>query len=196
MAFLTRDELERLGFAALGWDVKIDDAARFYGAPHISLGSYVRIDAFSVLTAGPKAVAIGDHVHIGAGCYVSGVAGLRLDDFCGLSPRVAIFTTCDDFSGGALTNPTVPEDLRDVESAPVHLQKHALVGCGSVILPGVTVGVGASVGALSHVNKSVPEFQIVSGNPVRRVGVRSRDLLRAEEELRRREASEDPGWET
>ncbi len=192
MAFLTRDELEGLGFAALGRDVLIDDAARFYGVPHISLGSHVRIDAFSVLTAGPAAMAIGDHVHIGAGCYVSGGAGIRIDDFCGLSPRVAIFTTCDDFSGGGLTNPTVPEELRAVESAPVHLRKHALVGCGSVVLPGVTLGVGASVGALSHVNKSVPEFQIVSGNPVRRVGVRSRDLLQAEDELLRSEASEDP----
>lgn len=183
MSFLAREVLEGLGFARLGEDVRVDESARFQGIDRVSLGSHVRIDAFVLVTAGPAAVEIGDHVHVAAGCFIFGTEGVRIEDFCGLSARVSIFSTNDDYSGGALTNPTVPEDLRKVTRAPVHLRRHAIVGCGSVVMPGVELGVGASVGALSYVNKNVPEFMVVSGNPLRRIGTRSRDVLEREREL-------------
>jgi acetyltransferase-like isoleucine patch superfamily enzyme len=43
---------------------------------------------------------------------------------------------------------------------------------------------GASVGALSLVNKSVPDFAVVSGNPIRRIGTRDRRLLELEMQFR------------
>ena len=64
----------------------------------------------------------------------------------------------------------------------VILRPHVIVGCGSVILPGVTLERGVAVGALSLVNKNVPEFLIVSGQPARRVGVRNRARLDALEQ--------------
>ena len=79
-----------------------------------------------------------------------------------------------------MTNPTIPDEFRNVTTAPVVLRKHALVGCGSVIMPGVTLGVGASVGALSFVNHSIPDFLVVFGTPLRKVGVRSKELLAME----------------
>ena len=47
---------------------------------------------------------------------------------------------------------------------------------------------GAAVGALSLVNKSVPDWMIVSGNPLRRIGRRSSDLLQREKEFLSRQA--------
>ena len=88
-----------------------------------------------------------------------------------------------------MTNPMVPTEFRNVYTAPVTLNNHAIVGAGSVILPGVTVGVGASIGALTLVNKSVPDFTVVTGNPPRKIGMRSRDVLERECEFRQRLAS-------
>jgi galactoside O-acetyltransferase len=116
-------------------------------------------------------------------CALLGTYGIVLEDFCGLSVRVSIVSASDDYSGGCLTNPTVPGDFRQVARGRVVLRRHAIVGCGSVRMPGVEIGLGASVGALSFVNKSVPEFMVVSGNPLRRVGARSRDILQREQEL-------------
>jgi galactoside O-acetyltransferase len=183
LPFLSGEETERLGFSRVGEDVLIDSSARFYGSAHITIGSHVRIDAFCVITAGPGHVEIGNHVHIANGCSIMGTEGVQVEDFCGLSARATIFSTNDDYSGGALTNPTVPYEFRNVKAGRVTLRKHAILGCGSVVMPGVEIGVGASVGSLSYVNKSVPEFMVVTGNPIWRVGTRSRDLLQHEREF-------------
>jgi maltose O-acetyltransferase len=49
----------------------------------------------------------------------------------------------------------------------VHICKRAYIGAGSVILPGVRIGEGAIVGALSLVNKRIPDHEVWGGVPVR-----------------------------
>ena len=176
----TRDELETMGIGAVGDRVMIDRTCRIFGAKCIRIGSDVRIDAFCVLSAGRDGITIGNHVHLGVGVTIVGQGNVVIEDFCGLSARVAVFSSNEDYSGGAMTNPTIPDEFRNVTTAPVVLRKHALVGCGSVIMPGVTLGVGASVGALSFVNHSIPDFLVVFGTPLRKVGVRSKELLAME----------------
>ncbi len=76
---------------------------------------------------------------------------------------------------------------RSVTSAPVVLGEHVIVGAGSVILPGVTIGQGAAVGALTLVRKDdVPPFTIVAGPRGEAIGERDRRLLELERELRQR----------
>ncbi|EFH09663.1 CatB-related O-acetyltransferase [Pseudoroseomonas cervicalis] len=52
-------------------------------------------------------------------------------------------------------------------SKPVKLGADAWVGHGAIILPGVTVGIGAAIGAGAVVTKDVPDYAIVVGNPGR-----------------------------
>ncbi|WP_094571376.1 acyltransferase [Mucilaginibacter xinganensis] len=54
-----------------------------------------------------------------------------------------------------------------VNSKPIKIEDHAWIGAESMILKGVTVGVGAIVGARSVVTKDVPPFCIVAGNPAK-----------------------------
>jgi galactoside O-acetyltransferase len=191
--WLSYGQLISIGFAAIGTDVSIDEKALILGPEHIRIGSHVRIDAFSVLSAGPGDLAIGDHVHLGVSVRIYAAAGVVVESFVGLSSGVAVYSVSDDFVGGALTNPTVPADLRNVTAKPVFLGRHAIVGAGSVILPGVHLGDGASVGALTLVHRNVPTNVIVRGNPMTRVGMRNGDRLRdLEAELQRREASGEP----
>jgi dTDP-4-amino-4,6-dideoxy-D-glucose acyltransferase len=179
----TQEALDELGFISLGEGVRIHQTVLFWGAGNISIGLNVRIDANCVITAGPENVCIGDYVHIGVGCSIFGTAGTTLGDFCTLSGRVSIYSTNDDYSGASLTNPTVPDEFRNVDSAPVRIEKHGIVGCGSVVMPGVHLEIGAAVGALSYVNESVTPFTIVAGTPARKTGDRKRDLLDLEKRL-------------
>jgi galactoside O-acetyltransferase len=96
--------------------------------------------------------------------------------------RATLFTGSDDFSMGFLTNPTIPAKFRHVKSGDVVLRKHALVGCGAVVMP-VTLGVAASVGALSFVNKNVGDFEVVSGCPAVKVGMRHPRILDLERQF-------------
>jgi len=175
--FLTLGELERLGIEC-GRDVQVDSTVLLFGAEYIRLGSHVRIDAGVQITAAAP-VTIGDHVHIGAASHLFGGAGIEICDFAGLSSRVSLFSMSDDYSLGYLTNPTVPAKYRLVTGGKIVLGRHAIVGCGTVILPGVHVGEGAAIGALSLVNKNVPPFEIFHGNPARRIGTRDEQRLRS-----------------
>jgi dTDP-4-amino-4,6-dideoxy-D-glucose acyltransferase len=184
MAFLGRKALRKLGFAAIGANVAVSERASIYGAARIALGDHVRIDDFCVLSAGEEGMRIGSYVHIACYCSLIGKARIELDDFSGLSARVAVYSSSDDYSGAGLTNPTVPSEYRRVTDAPVRIGRHVIVGAGAVILPGVTIGEGAAVGALALVNHSLDPFTIYSGVPARRVGSRSRALLELEAQLR------------
>lgn len=48
---------------------------------------------------------------------------------------------------------------------PVCLKKGCVIGMSSIIMPGITVGEGAIVGAGSVVTKDVPPYTLVTGNP-------------------------------
>ena len=180
MAMLNREAIEKMGFAALGENVLISDRASIYGAKRIALGSNVRIDDFCVLSAGEGGIEIGSFVHLAVGALLIGAANIKLDDFSGLSSRVSIYSSTDDYSGAALTNPVVPAEYTNVQSAAVHLKRHVIVGSGSVVLPGVVLEEGAAIGALSLVHKNCDPFTIYSGNPARRISSRKQDLLEVE----------------
>ena len=186
MPWLERSSVLALGFAQVGRDVRISEQARFYGAERIALGDAVRIDDFCVLSAGAGGIDIGRHVHLAVGCSLIGAGRISLSDFSGLSSRVSVYSSSDDYSGASLTNPTVPEDYRAVTHADVFLGRHVIVGAGSVILPGAVLEDGVAVGALSLVTKRCAAFGIYAGHPARRLKERSRDLLRLEAELSKR----------
>ncbi len=57
--------------------------------------------------------------------------------------------------------------LPSVQFGEVHIKRGAYIGVHSIILPGVTIGEGAIVGAGSVVTKDVPPLSIVAGNPAR-----------------------------
>lgn len=185
--FLARDELEAIGFAALGENVSIDRTVRVYGPERLSLGSNVRIDAFCVLSCGAGGIALGSYVHVAAYTMLAGAGRIELQDFVGISSRVSIYSVNDDYSGAALTGPMMPPDLVDQTVAPVLLERHVIVGSGSIILPGVTVGLGAAVGALTLVKHDVEPFAIVAGPDARVVGRRRHDVLELEHAVRSRE---------
>ena len=179
MAMLSREAIYAMGFARVGSNVQISEKASFYGIERISLGSNVRIDDFCVLAAG-AGIDIGNYVHIAVGSSLIGAGKISLADFSGLSSRVSIYSSSDDYSGAAMTNPMVPEQFKNVTHAEVTLGRHVIVGSGSVILPGVCLEEGVAVGALSLVSKSCAAFGVYSGNPARRISERKRDLLERE----------------
>lgn len=183
----TREELESLGFASLGENVRLSKKVSLYGVERISIGNHVRIDDFCVLSAGEKGIEIGDHVHIAVYAALIGKEKITINDFCGISSRVTVYSSNDDYSGDFLTGPTVPATFTNVMHAPVTLHKHVIVGSGSIILPGVELGEGVAVGAHSLVNKSFEEFLIIMGLPAKVKKMRSRKLLEKEQELRQLE---------
>lgn len=180
MSFYSPAELATLGLRSCGEHVLISRKASLYNAGAIEIGSHVRIDDFCVLSAGAGGISIGSFVHIGVYASMIGAGRISVGDYSCLSGRVSVYSSNDDYSGAHLTNPMVPDRYRGVVSADVVVGRHALVGAGSVVLPGVTIGEGASVGAMSFVRGDCSPFGIHAGVPARLIRARDRRLLELE----------------
>lgn len=183
MAFLSVSELNKLGFVSVGENVLISDKASIYNPGKISIGSNVRIDDFCVLSAGEGGIFIGSYIHIAVFSSLIGAARIELSDFCNISSRVSIYSSSDDYSGETMTNPMIPMNLKNVRNGRVIIERHVIVGAGSVILPGVRLQEGVAIGALSLVNKECEAFKIYSGVPAKLLKDRSRNLLKLEAKL-------------
>jgi len=184
VAMLDIRDVQKMGFRRIGKNPLISDRASFYGISDISLGDNVRIDDFCVLAAGSGGIYLGDHVHIAIYSSLIGAGKITLSDFSGLSSRVSVYSSSDDYSGASLTNPTVPAEFKNAITAEVFLGRHVIIGSGSVILPGVTLEDGVAVGALSLVARNCEAFSIYAGNPAKKIKDRSRDLLQMESALK------------
>jgi acetyltransferase-like isoleucine patch superfamily enzyme len=178
--FLSIKELENIGFKSVGHNVLISDKCSIYNAKNIEIGNNVRIDDFTILSAGDGGIKIGSHIHIA--CYTSliGKGKILVDDFSNISSKVTILSSSDDFSGEFLIGPCINTEFTNVKSATIHLMKHSVIGTGSTILPGVTIKEGGAVGAMSLVKNDVEEFEIVVGTPAKKVKDRSKNILDVE----------------
>ena len=184
-SFLTDPEIDELGLGSHGRSVLISRFASIHNPERIHLGDHVRIDDFAVLTAGDTGrIDIGSFVHIATFAALFGGGGITIENYVGVSARVTIYSTNDDYSGEHLTNPTVPAECTGVDIASVSLRKHALIGAHSVILPGACIGEGVAVGALSLVDRSLEAWGIYAGIPAKYVKPRSRALLSLEKKHR------------
>ena len=164
-----------------GENVFVSHNALFYDAGRISIGDNVRIDDFCIIIGD---VTIGSNIHIAPYCVLYGKYGIKLGDYCGLSSRVTIYSAVDDFSGEYAVGPMVDESIRRMETGLVVLERYAQVCAGSVVLPHLTIGEGAVVGALSMVKGDLQGWQVYGGIPVRRLKERKRELVDKIESLR------------
>ncbi|WP_191969730.1 acyltransferase [Neorhizobium galegae] len=74
-----------------------------------------------------------------------------------LGPAVKLFAASHDYSH---------LDLPDT-SAPITIERFVWVGGGAIILPGVTIGEGAIIGAGSVVSRDIEPYTVNAGNPAR-----------------------------
>jgi acetyltransferase-like isoleucine patch superfamily enzyme len=126
---------------------------------------------------------IGQNCILGKGVYVD--FDVQIGDRCKLQNGASIYhgVTLEDGvfvgPGAILTNDRFPRAINpdgslktdaDWEVGRIHVKRGASLGAGSVILPGITVGEFALVGAGAVVTRSVPDHGLVAGNPAHLLG--------------------------
>jgi len=182
--YYSEEELKLLGLKKYGANVKISRHAIIYKPEELEIGNNVRIDDFTTLSG---KIVLGNYIHIAQTCGLYGAeTGIVMDDFTTLSSHSLIYAVSNDYSGHSLPCPMVPERFRLADiNAPVHFEKYAIVGCMSVVLPGVTISEGCSVGAMSLCNRDLEPWGMYVGIPAKRIRERSKEILRLEREFER-----------
>ncbi|MFA6939908.1 MAG: acyltransferase [Clostridiaceae bacterium] len=183
-SFLSNEELDKVGFKSLGKNVLISKKTSIYLPELITIGNNVRIDDFVFLSGD---ITLENNIHIAPYSLLIGGSdgsGIVMKNYSGLSSHVTIYSISDDYSGEFMTNPTIPAQYTNVKKGRVILQEYVIVGAASVILPGVEIGEGAAVGAMSMVTKSLPNWKICRGIPARAIMDRSKKLKELEQQFK------------
>ena len=178
-SFYSHDELLKIGFHFIGKHVLVSRKASIYSPETIEIGNNVRIDDFCILSGKIK---IGNYIHIAAySALYGGKDGIFIDDFANLSSRVSVYSISDDYSGLTMTNPMVPDQYKNLQSASVYIGRHVIIASTSVVLPGVHLADGSAFGAFSLIDHNSDPFSINVGIPFQKIKERSRYLLELEE---------------
>lgn len=181
--FYTEQELQKIGFKSVGKNVLISDKCSIYSPQNIEIGDNVRIDDFCILSPSTN-LKIGNYVHIGCYASIIGAGEVIIEDFAGISGRVSIYSSNDDYTGLYMTNPMVPKEYTKVTHAPVIIKKHSIIGAGSVVLPNTIVNEGVSVGSLSLLNGEYEEYSVYTGVPAKKIRNRQKRFLKYEQLIR------------
>lgn len=121
--------------------------------PHLGTDCRVETPFAGIRTANVK---FGRNVIIMPGCLMMSAGGITIDDEAMIAANVQLISNNHDL-----------ENRRVITCKPVHIGRRVWIGAGATILPGVTVGENAVVGAGSVVTHDVEPDTIVAGNPAR-----------------------------
>jgi UDP-2-acetamido-3-amino-2,3-dideoxy-glucuronate N-acetyltransferase len=120
------------------------------------IGRKCKIDSFVYIEEG---VVIGDNCKIRPFVFIP--TGVVIEDEVFIGPNVTF------------TNDKYPKVSGEWQLLETTVEKGAAIGANSTILPGVTIGTKAIVGAGSVVTSDVPPWAVVAGNPAQIIGRRN-----------------------
>jgi len=104
-------------------------------------------------------LTLGEKTDIGAFTYINAKHGVEIQD------NVQVGSHCSIYSWSTI----------DDKKGKVIIKQNARIGSHSIVMPGVTIGKNAVVGAMSFVTKDVPDDAVVAGVPARIIKHRARD---------------------
>jgi UDP-2-acetamido-3-amino-2,3-dideoxy-glucuronate N-acetyltransferase len=133
---------------------RIGAGTRIWAFAHVMVGATIGSDCnVCDHTYVEGDVIVGDRVTIKSGVYLWD--GLRVEDDVFIGPQATF------------TNDPFPRSKQEFECPVTVVRRGASIGAGAIILPGITIGARAMVGAGAVVTKDVPTDAVVVGNPAR-----------------------------
>lgn len=156
------------------YDVFIHDDAVIKQS--IFIGNHSAIDKGVYITSQCE---IGSYVHLSP--YVTVIGGketnLKIGDFVFVSTHCTLVCGSEDYCGAGLVGATIPEEFREFIDRDIVLEDYSGLGAGCIVLPGVTIGEGAVVGAGSLVTKDVSPWTVNYGSPSRAIKHRPKEKV-------------------
>lgn len=103
-------------------------------------------------------ITVGKHVFINSGCRFQDQGGITIGDGTLIGHNVVLAT---------LNHGLAPEERHDLFPAPIRIGRNVWIGANATILPGVTVGDNAVIGAGAVVTRDIPANVVAAGVPAK-----------------------------
>lgn len=161
----------KTGFQAFGRGALIKYPYKVWSKENICIGSRVFIAENCFLAVSTEhrgqryrpQLSIGDDTCIGSHCFIACIDQVVIEEKVLLSDRVFISDHIHGYSD--VTNPVLLQPLEP--RGAVIIKSGSFIGINTVIMPGVTIGRNAVVGASSVVIENVPDYCVAVGNPAK-----------------------------
>lgn len=135
---------------------------------NFTAGFGCRIEAFPLYDNNKICITIGDDVQINDYVHIGAVGSISIGNNVLMASKIYISDhnhgSYDDFLSD---HPMSIPINRKAICKPVVIEENVWIGESVCVLPGVTIGKGSVIGALSVVTKSIPPFSIAVGSPAR-----------------------------
>jgi len=167
---------DRGALKACGKNVIIGKTVRIRYPELVEIGDNVIIDDFTYIST---SLRINNNVHISSGCKIIGgkSAFVEFKDYSTLAPNVVLSAGSDDYLSGIAT-PLVPLEFKgNAVIGKIILNKHCIVGAGSVVLSNVVLNEGACLGALSLANRDLEPYSLYVGIPAKFLKNRNKEEI-------------------
>ncbi len=138
-----------------------------YLSSRIELKDDVVVRPGCLLRAGTGVISVGESVYFGEDAKLYGHGNIEIGKDSLLGNNVQVFS-----SGHAYKDPDVPIRMQGLIKKKTKIGQDAAIGVSAILMPGVTIGDGAFVGAGAVVTKDVASFAVVAGVPARVIGKR------------------------
>ncbi len=156
-------QFEQGALGSCGADCVFEAGVLVFHPENVHLGENVYLGHRTILKGYYRGtLRIGDQSWVGQDCFLHAAGNITIGRAVGIGPAVKILTSWHAEAGRAK-----PILFSPIEFAPVVVEDDADIGVGAIVLPGVTVGRGAQIGAGAVVSKDVPPFAVVAGTPAR-----------------------------
>lgn len=153
---------------AIAPGARVDSFGKIEGGQGVHIGACAHIGSFCSINIGGGQVWIGDHVGVGSGARILGGSNMP---------------------GTLSMSAASPADMQHVIRKATRIERYAFVASNAVVMPGVTIGEGAVLGAGGVATKDIPPWTIWGGVPARYIKDRERP---AQDEIDHELPSE--GW--
>lgn len=148
--------------AGLDPSVQFDGSVTVIGTGNVKIGQSARIGDLAEFTTNHDGVIrVGREVRLNRGATICAYTEVSIGDFSMVGEFVSIRDANHGIKKGELVR-SQPHDAK-----PIRIGSDVWVGRGACILPGVTIGDGAIIGANSIVTKDVPPNCIAAGIPAK-----------------------------
>jgi acetyltransferase-like isoleucine patch superfamily enzyme len=158
-------------FGSCGHGLQVLFPATVKNARSVEVGDGVVIREHAWLNCEARShvtLSIGSGSYVGRFAHINASESVMIEDEVLIADRVHISDYQHAYAD--LSRSIVSQGLTDPE--PVRVRTGSWIGVGAVIMPGVTVGRGAIVGANAVVTRDVGNFEIVGGVPAVSIGTR------------------------
>src|SRR5258706_3610432 len=156
-------QFERAQLRRCAASVVIEPGALIFHPEHVSLEDDVYVGHYAILKAYHlNELLVGPRSWIGQAAFLHAAGKITVGADVGIGPHVCLLT-----STHAEAARGVPIMDAPLELGPIVLEDGCDLGVGAIVLPGVTIGRGAQIGAGAVVTRDVPPYAIAAGNPAR-----------------------------